>query len=120
MFLVKNFTLLFIVVAWCLSAFNIKKISAQDEKIDHYLSKAERFQDQYQYDLAIVNIDSVISLAIKSNNKVMLAYALMIKGENLAHNSQYSLAKSMLTRQCNRRNICRMIRLKQELKSNFR
>lgn len=95
-FLLKKFILSFIIVAWCLFTVSEKKISAQEEGIDHYLSKAEWFQDQNQQELAIVDIDSVISLAMKSDNKVMLAYALMIKGESFAQNSQYSLAKSML------------------------
>jgi signal transduction histidine kinase len=93
---VKKFILSFVVVALCLFVLSAKKTLAQEEEIDPYRSEDERFQEQSHYDLAIVNIDSVISLAIKSNNKVMLAYALMIKGERLADNSQYSMAKSML------------------------
>ena len=85
-----------IIVVLCLFASGINEILAQEEGINSYLSKAETFQEQYQHDSTLVFIDSVISLARKSNNNVMLAYALMIKGESLANSSQYSMAKSAL------------------------
>jgi signal transduction histidine kinase len=89
----KKLILSLIIVVFWQVAYSIASKTEKEEGIGFYLAKAYELKDLYNYDLAVVFLDSVIHKSKKTNNQVMLANALLIKGDILALNNQYNSAK---------------------------